>query len=87
VGIIADLKLRHLIPPERLTLDYLSRLVEGIHFSSTLLDAERGISVSQRGWGRRILDSLRRMKLALPDRWIQSSATRGFDRAARLLSK
>src|ERR1019366_3578427 len=40
VGLIASLKLTHLISPERLTVDYISRLAEGIAFSSTLLDAE-----------------------------------------------
>src|SRR5262249_61148894 len=49
VGVIAALKLTHLIPPERLTADYLARLAEGIHFSSTLLDGEYGISVMRRG--------------------------------------
>lgn len=49
VGLIATLKLVHLIPPERLTEDYLTRLIEGIHYSSTLLDAERGIKLAGGG--------------------------------------
>ena len=49
VGLIASLKLTHLIPPERLTVHYLTRLAEGIHYSSTLLDAERGVQTSERG--------------------------------------
>src|SRR5580704_8982096 len=48
LGLIAALKLQHLIPPQRLTVDYISRLAEGIAFSSTLLDAERGVRTSRR---------------------------------------
>jgi len=43
VGLIASLKLTHLISPERLTVDYLVRLAEGVHYSSILLDSEHGI--------------------------------------------
>jgi GT2 family glycosyltransferase len=38
VGLIASLKLTHLISPQRLTLDYLARLAEGIQYSGALLD-------------------------------------------------
>ena len=38
VGLIASLKLTHLISCERLTLDYLVRLAEGIQYSGVLLD-------------------------------------------------
>lgn len=38
VGIITALRLRHLIPPERLTEDYLAKLVEGIYLSGAILD-------------------------------------------------
>jgi len=33
-GVLPQLRLRHLIPPERTTDDYLARLIEGIQFSS-----------------------------------------------------
>jgi hypothetical protein len=42
VGVIAALKLKHLIPAERLTLDYHTRLAEGIHFSAVILSYLRG---------------------------------------------
>ena len=38
VGLIASLRLTHLIPPERLAEDYLIRLIEGIFFSAVVLD-------------------------------------------------
>jgi hypothetical protein len=37
-GVFANLRVRHLIPPDRLTTDYLVRLAEGIRFSSYVLD-------------------------------------------------
>lgn len=36
-GFFKDLRLKHLIPPSRLTEDYLTRLVEGIAFSTYVL--------------------------------------------------
>src|SRR5262245_29793024 len=44
VGLMAALKLTHLIPPERLTLDYLVRLTEGIYFSAVVLAHLRSAS-------------------------------------------
>jgi glycosyltransferase involved in cell wall biosynthesis len=83
VGLIASLKLTHLIPPERLTVDYLARLVEGIHYSSTLLDAKRGIRVRERSALGRAADFLRIMRLKHPHRRILRAAFRGRDRATR----
>ena len=42
VGVIAALRLTHLIPAARLTLDYQARLAEGIHFSAVVLAFLRG---------------------------------------------
>jgi glycosyltransferase involved in cell wall biosynthesis len=86
VGLIASLKLTHLIPPERLTEDYLARLAEGIHFSSTLLDSEYGISLVQRGALGRVADFLRIMRTKQPHRRIMRAAYRGRDRAALMLA-
>ena len=63
VGLIASLKLTHLISPERLTEDYLARLSEGIHFSSTMLDAEYGVRAGQRTALGRAADFLRVIRL------------------------
>lgn len=38
MGVFRELSLRHLIPPRRLTAEYLSSLSEGIGFSSAILD-------------------------------------------------
>jgi hypothetical protein len=86
VGLIAALRLIHLMPPERLTVDYHVRLAEGIHFSSTLLDAEWGIISGKRGAVGKMVDLARTMGLKPPHRQILKAAYRGRDRAAKLLA-
>jgi len=83
VGLCSSLKLQHIIPPDRLTADYLARLAEGISYSSILLDHQRGKPVHQRGLARRLADALRTLALRGPDRRIARAARRGADRAAR----
>ena len=85
VGLIASLKLTHLIPPERLTVDYLARLAEGIHYSSTLLDSEHGVRTGQRTALSRTADFLRIMRLKQPHGRILRAAFRGRDRAMQQL--
>jgi glycosyltransferase involved in cell wall biosynthesis len=85
IGLIASLKLTHLISPERLTEDYLVRLSEGIHYSSTLLDSEYGIRAGQRTALGRAADFLRVIRLEQPHRRILRAAFRGRDRAMRQL--
>lgn len=85
VGLIASLKLTHLISPERLTVDYLARLAEGIHYSSTLLDSEHGIRSGQRTALGRTADFLRIMRLQQPHGRILRAAFRGRDRAMQQL--
>jgi glycosyltransferase involved in cell wall biosynthesis len=86
VGLIASLRLTHLIPPERLTADYLARLAEGIHYSATRLDWEYGIQSSRRTALGRLADFLRIMRLKQPHRRILRAAFRGRDRAMRCLA-
>jgi hypothetical protein len=87
VGLIASLKLTHLISPERLTIDYLARLAEGIHYSSTLLDSEHGIRTVQRTALGRTADFLRIMRMKKPHGRILRAAFRGRDRALQQLSR
>jgi len=87
LGLIASLKLTHLIPSERLTAEYLARLAEGIHYSSTLLDAEHGIRADRRTLLGRFADFLRIMRMKQPQARILRAAFRGRDRAIQQLSK
>ncbi len=85
VGLVSALKLTHLIPPVRLTEDYLARLAEGISFSSVLLDHEWGIRNEPKGLTGRVMDFLRTIRLRQPHRRIVKAAYRGRDRAIKQL--
>jgi hypothetical protein len=86
VGLISALKLTHLIPPERLTVDYLCRLAEGTYFTATLLDAQWDQPIAARGVAGRLMDTLRVWRLSKPHRQILRAAYRGRERATRLLA-
>lgn len=81
MGIVSSLKLQHLIPPERLTEAYLTRLAEGIQFSSIVLDHSRGIHPERPSLGRQVLDLVQRWRLQEPHRSIQRAVGRGRNRA------
>jgi glycosyltransferase involved in cell wall biosynthesis len=87
VGLFCALKLVHLLPPQRLTEDYLCRLVEGIEYSATILMAERGTPVRARGLIGKIADLLRVLRRRGPHRNIQRAVFRGRADAARWLAK
>jgi glycosyltransferase involved in cell wall biosynthesis len=81
VGLIASLKLTHLIPARRLTVDYLARLAEGIQFSSLLLDANRGLRLPERSIQGKILDHFRLLVSRGPHREILKAVYRGREKA------
>lgn len=87
VGLISALSLTHLIPPERLTVEYLARLAEGIQFSSDLLDAERGLAPPPESGLRRLLGWLQPMRHQGPHRVIQRAVQKGRIRARTTLSQ
>jgi hypothetical protein len=87
VGLIASLKLTHLIPPERLTVEYLARLAEGIYFSSVFLDREHRMPAVQRTVVGRLADFLRLMRAKPPHRQILRAAYSGRNQAVRKLSQ
>jgi Glycosyl transferase family 2 len=86
VGLVAALKLTHLIPPERLTEAYLVQLLEGITLTSTILDSERGLAPARRGVAGRIADVLRLARVRGQDRAILRAVYRGRDLALQLLA-
>lgn len=85
VGLVAALHLTHLIPPDRLTVAYLSRLAEGISFSSVMLDQLWGITSEPRSVARKAWDFVRFLRLAPPDRVIQRSAVCGAEKARKAI--
>jgi hypothetical protein len=86
VGLFCALKLIHLMPPERLTEDYLCRLVEGIEYSGAILRAQRGSPVSARGLIGKTADLMRVLRRRGPHRKIQRAAFRGRAAAAKWLA-
>lgn len=87
VGLVSGLHLNHLIPPSRLTVDYLARLAEGIHYSGVVLDHYRGLSVKEESKARMLIDWLRIILRRDPHRAILLAATRGHCRAVAELSR
>jgi glycosyltransferase involved in cell wall biosynthesis len=87
VGLFKSLHLQHLIPPERLTLSYLSKLAEGIHYSSAILDYEYGLDTHT----QTLLGRLRRFVDCVlspgPDREIKFAALRGAKKARRYIGE
>jgi hypothetical protein len=86
MGLFPKLKLLHLIPPQRLTEDYLTRLAKGIAFSSTLLDAAWDMPTPERTRMGRMIDLLRTLRKKSPDREILHASYEGRNEAARLIA-
>src|SRR5262249_15966071 len=86
VGLVASLKLTHLIPQVRLTKAYLTRLLEGITVTSTVLDSERGLVPVPRGLVGRIADFLRLLCANGKDRAILRAVHRGRNRALQAIT-
>ncbi len=62
------LRLRHVIPAERLTPDYMERLLEGSAYSSARLARMRGVA-GRPPWLNRLLRRIKRMALTSPGCW------------------
>jgi hypothetical protein len=86
VGLISSLRLTHLIPQIRLTKTYLMQLLEGITFTSTILDAERGAAPSSRGFTGHIADFIRLLRVNGRDRAILRAVYRGRNRALQTIA-
>jgi len=86
VGLFSGLKLVHLIPAQRLTEEYLCRLIEGIEFSGVIFRAIRGTPMPARGLVGKLADLLRLMRHHGPHRNIQRAVRRGRAMAARWLA-
>ncbi len=85
VGLIAALKLTHLIPPERLTEDYLARLIEGIYFSAVVLAHLRDSVMDLASYAVRWHEPLRAMLAGGPHRKIQNASLRGRRRGLQFI--
>jgi len=86
VGLIASLKLTHLISPERLTEDYLVRLSEGIYFSAVILDHFRSSPSEMASCKVRWHEPVRALLARGPHRKIQLACLRGRRRGLELIA-
>lgn len=86
VGLIASLKLTHLISPERLTEDYLVRLCEGIFFSAVILDHFRSSIAELASYKVRWHEPVRALLARGPHRKIQFACLRGRRRGLELVA-
>jgi glycosyltransferase involved in cell wall biosynthesis len=80
VGLFSALKLTHLIPPDRLTEDYLVRLTEGIYFSSVVLAHLRSANQLLASFRVRWRHRVRAALFTGPHRRIQAAALRGREK-------
>jgi hypothetical protein len=86
IGLISSLRLTHLIPQIRLSEDYLTRLLEGITLTATILDSERGLAPAQRGFASRVADFIRMLRVRGKDRAILRAVYRGRNRALQAIA-
>jgi hypothetical protein len=86
VGLVASLKLTHLIARERLTIEYLARLAEGIYVSAVLLAHLRGSVTEAASYSIRWHEPLRTALARGPHRRIQNACLRGRRRGLRIVA-
>ena len=87
-GVMSSLHVTHLIPGERLSEDYLLRLIEGIAYSGVLLRSFRpGASngTGARGIVGSAADALRRLRMSARERRFDAAVRRGRARARKEL--
>lgn len=80
-GVTPELELDHLIPPVRLQLDYLERLVEQTMLSYALLQKKWDSvekSYVQTGWKKNLLKRWQRRKLSNAERTLAEAIDRGY---------
>ena len=80
-GQFTALIVTHLIPASRLKLDYLERLVEGMTYSSTILNSLRGKLPSKMSWRRKLFQYYVRWRLAPNQRRLNDASLRGLNMA------
>ena len=87
IGLFADLKLEHLISPDRLTEQYLARLVEGIYLSAVVLAHVRGEAAELASYRIRWREIARAMLKPRPHRAVDLAGLRGRRKGLTLVAK
>jgi hypothetical protein len=89
-GVIASLHLKHLIPPERLTEEYLLRLIEGVSYSGMILRSFRSETkdgIKAKGLVGKAADVVRKARMSPRERKFHNAVMRGQDRARKQLGE
>jgi glycosyltransferase involved in cell wall biosynthesis len=86
IGLVAGLKLTHLISREKLTEEYLSRLTEGIYFSAVILAQLRSSLREVATYRIRWHETLRALLARGPHRRIQAACLRGRRRGLEFIA-
>jgi glycosyltransferase involved in cell wall biosynthesis len=87
-GVISSLRLTHIIPSERLSEDYLLRLIEGVAYSSVILRSFRDETRQPRprkSAAGKAADLLRKARMNERERRFHAAVERGENRARREL--
>lgn len=85
MGLFEKLYLEHFIPQGRFTLDYLTRLTQGIYYSSVLLKQMRTGQYEVVSRNRRILDFIRSLSMKKEDVIMQKAMYKGLNDAYTFL--
>jgi glycosyltransferase involved in cell wall biosynthesis len=85
MGLFKDLKLNHVIPENRFTLDYLSRLAHGIYYSTAVLQYFRTGRIDEDSIQERVKYLIRQGMRNKFDKAIQSSCRKGLLDAQKML--
>jgi len=86
IGRFANLRLVHLIPRQRLTNEYLFRLIEGISYSETIVVALRRGIPAKRCRVDRLVDFYKSLRIPKLQRWLARAAAEGRTRAINELN-
>lgn len=86
-GVVTGLRLKHIIPPGRLEAGYLSKLMEGIAFSGTVLDFVYGIQPARDSLPRRVKEAVQLLRCPAPHRSILRATFRGRRKALQYIEE
>ena len=87
VGLFSSLKLTHLIPKDRLTEDYLAKLLESLAYSALVLESFRSANLpAPRGRTTALADTVRLLFRSRRERRFFRAIRRGEDQARRFLA-
>lgn len=85
IGRFPTLRLRHFIPENRTTLDYLQKTIHGIAAAITIIEYLRGKPLTKNKLSKRVLNLWRRIRLPEPHKSIFSAELDGVQTARRII--